>query len=481
MRGFSVFGLVVLAATLVATVAACPQSFEEITTVPYTSPSQVTTNAPQIELACDFLPATARGRWFYVNPSVYSSNQTFYVSTCTAVTNFDTVIQGYEATSSQCISSGPGSPVCSQTLQADGLDGNCETLQINPNSALFYWIYVTGYQSANGTFTISVSYTRPRTCFAGVTTFSGTSTGTISRNTAVGGTQIFPPCDFLPNAQVGHWYTYAGDGFNVRMSICPSTGQDARVTVFRRSNNCNNCGCYTCETPVDAGAAGVCETLNVLSYANEPLYWFVSSVSPTTNVSYTYSYTRTTPPPVASTSTTCVQRASTIQVDVPVFRTLSSTSLSDFSSSLCSITSTTVRGSWFRISDISGVYFLSTCGSQTTIDSKISVFSAASSSGCSSCGCLTCVGSNDDVSRIDYPSDVCSAYASVYTLNADPTRTYFIFVGAATSSTSSGSFQFKLSRDPPTASFASSINLSAWDAFVRLLLALCVAIVFSNM
>lgn len=119
--------------------AACPASYNEIFSLPYQSPAQTTGDAPGLELQCDQLP-TSKGRWFYINPAVYSSGQTIWITTCTNVTNFDTVIQGFEATQTPCVSTGTGAPQCSGALQADGTDGLCETLGINPNTTRYYWV-----------------------------------------------------------------------------------------------------------------------------------------------------------------------------------------------------------------------------------------------------------------------------------------------------------------------------------------------------
>lgn len=401
------------------------------------------------------------------------SNPTLYISTCTNSTaaSFDTIIQGFVGTSSSCASV---PPVCYASLTADGsgTGANCDTLQLPTNSSLFYWvrspsvfcfflmlitfiqIYVTGYNGAVGNFAIKVASTPFRTNFFGALAI----TSSASSSSVLVNTQVYPECGALPAAQWGRWFSYSGLG-QLTYSVCPivtsgDPGADARLTVFRPSTGgCTNDACYSCDTPIDSQASS-CET-GTINSNGAVVYVFVSHVLPTKNLTFSYSFSTinapgsgTAVPP--SLSSTCTSGA-TLALGAAIRGSLTTSGTSGYSASVCGLTSASTRGAWYQFTGVSGQVYLHTCSSYTSFDTSVRVFASSAGASCSTCGCMSCMGYNDDRSTI-YSSSTCTSLRSVYALVANPSTTYYVFVGAISTSTTSGNFELSLTSNSPGSS-----------------------------
>jgi hypothetical protein len=140
---------------------------------------------------------------------------------------------------------------------------------------------------------------------------------------------------------------------------------------------------------------------------------------------------------------------SQLSFNIPTTRSLSSTRTAGFSSSCASLQSSQ-RGDWYRLpTGITGTVYLSTCDSSTTIDTQIVAF-GANGNGCSTCACMSCFDANDN--RNSTYTSLCTSTRSVLMLDLGTTSTtdrpVYIFVGAKSTTTTSGMYELTLSRDP---------------------------------
>jgi hypothetical protein len=282
--------------------------------------------------------------------------------------------------------------------------------------------------------------------------------GTSSYNSFTGDTYSYgdranPACGFLAPASIGIMYSLPyTDGNSVTITACPYSGSDIVVTTYRRSGTCNNGACYTCQAPFDAPSGVSCESFVVTANQGETIYFFVSGFSASTNVTFSFGIERTfTTAPAAAPSTflpTCLI-GSQLSFNIPTTRSLSSTRTAGFSSSCASLQSSQ-RGDWYRLpTGITGTVYLSTCDSSTTIDTQIVAF-GANGNGCSTCACMSCFDANDN--RNSTYTSLCTSTRSVLMLDLGTTSTtdrpVYIFVGAKSTTTTSGMYELTLSRDP---------------------------------
>lgn len=209
----------------------------------------IATNLP----TCTTTLNTAPGRWY----RVYGGGGVITVSLCGS--SFDTKVGVFSGTSCSnltcVVGNDDNAAVCGP--------GNHSHLTFNSVSGTQYYIYVTGFLSNAGAFTLNVTGacgTPPpppvpandECANAIAITCGSTTTGTTSGATI----DVVPTCDVTATAP-GVWYTIQGDGDVFTLSAC-GTGFDTKLSVFT-----GTCGSLVCLE----GNSGACSEVEFLSVA----------------------------------------------------------------------------------------------------------------------------------------------------------------------------------------------------------------------
>ena len=174
---------------------------------------------------------TAPGVWYQMT----GIDGSMEVATCGGITNFDTKLHVYTGS-------------CGSLACVAGNDDNC-SLQSKVSWAstpgTTYYIYVSGYASNVGDFTLSASctYNTPPSepndncgdaiaLACGDTVSGSTAYATVSDSGTVCGPTITAP---------GVWYVHTGTGDDVTISTCGTSSFDTRLSVFNGACGALNC------------------------------------------------------------------------------------------------------------------------------------------------------------------------------------------------------------------------------------------------
>ena len=139
------------------------------------------------------------------------------------------------------------SGTCAALTCVTGNDDFCglsSQVTFNTVSGTTYFVLVTGFSTASGSFTLT------RTCVApGNDNCTGaipiTCTQTITGTTTGANSDAVATCGTTLNTAPGVWYTFAGDGFSTTLSLCGSSF-DTKIGLFS-----GTCGALVCVTGND--------------------------------------------------------------------------------------------------------------------------------------------------------------------------------------------------------------------------------------
>jgi hypothetical protein len=155
--------------------------------------------------------------------------------------------------------------VCGDLTCVDGNDDECGTqseVEIETEVGQDYYVYVTGFSTNAGEFTLSVTCVTPipvpvnDTCGGAITVVcDDVITGTTANATA----ENLDACGTSLSSAPGVWYTFAGTGEDVTFSLCGSEF-DTKIGVFTGA-----CGDLTCE----AGNDDACELQSEIEVSTE--------------------------------------------------------------------------------------------------------------------------------------------------------------------------------------------------------------------
>ncbi len=161
------------------------------------------------------------GVWY----SVVGTGASITASTCGS--GFDTQVAIYSGT-------------CTALTCVAGNDDACglqSTVTWNSTLGTTYYIYVDGFGSASGSFTLSVTCAIPPpqpdndTC---ADAFELACNTTVSGSTAGAAADVAPTCDGVTVTSRGVWYTFTGSSRIVNLNTCGS-GYDTKLSVYAGS------------------------------------------------------------------------------------------------------------------------------------------------------------------------------------------------------------------------------------------------------
>jgi hypothetical protein len=278
-------------------------------------------------------------------------------------------------------------------------------------------------------------------------------------DTAYDGQPPFPACDQLPAAQIGKTYSLSATtgGLAFTAYACPTdTSVDVRLTVYRRTNACNNAACYACQPIIDSGLGGGCESAQISLVSGESVYLFISGTGVGSNVTFYLTIEELKAPlapPIAAPTAplpACL-RGSVLSLDSPITASLSDLRTSDYNTYCrADFYSSNLRGDWYRLpAGLTGTIYLSTCDSATQIDTVIMAFYAADQC-TTTCSCLACLDAVDDTNGTY--SNLCASTRAVLSLTIEEStsvRPVYIFAGAYSAATTIGTYRLVMSRRDP--------------------------------
>ena len=139
------------------------------------------------------------------------------------------------------------SGTCAALTCVTGNDDFCgfsSQVTFNTVSGTTYFVLVTGFSTASGTFTLT------RTCVAPANDLCTgaipiTCTQTITGSTIGANSDAVATCGTTLNSAPGVWYTFPGDGFSTTLSLCGSSF-DTKIGLFS-----GTCGALVCVTGND--------------------------------------------------------------------------------------------------------------------------------------------------------------------------------------------------------------------------------------
>lgn len=170
---------------------------------------------------------------------------------------------GGDATASLCASSydtkiGIFSGTCGALVCEDGNDDACGTrseVTFGTTAGTTYYIYVTGFSSNAGAFTLNVECGVPPVetypgCFSATSlTCGGSVTGS---NVGAPVNSAAPFCNTSLTTAGGKWHTIVGTGETIQVTTCnPGTNYDTKLGVFT-----GTCAGLTCVAGNDDGSPG---------------------------------------------------------------------------------------------------------------------------------------------------------------------------------------------------------------------------------
>jgi hypothetical protein len=241
-------------------------------------------------------------------------------------------------------------------------------------------------------------------------------------------------CNTSLTAGPGVWYTFAGTGDDVSVTTCnPATDFDTKLGVF--SGDCNALVCVGGNDD-DANTDPACalnglnrkSTVNFTSEVGVDYYFYVVGFGATDEGIFDLTVT-CTPPQPAPANDLCADAISLACGDVVSGNT--DLASADASLSTCGTSLSSAPGLWYAYTGTGEDVTVSTCSPNTTLDTKLGVFSG-------DCNTLVCVDGNDDDSNCGS-----SGLQSTVEFYGEPGVEYYIYVTAF--STNTGDFELSLS------------------------------------
>jgi phage gp37-like protein len=262
-----------------------------------------------------------------------------------------------------------------------------------------YYIYVTGFGTSSGNFTLNVSCLVPlanETCANAINIACGQ---TITGITAGGTPDALPGGCLTPNNAPGVWYSFIGTGQNVQFSLCGSAF-DTRIAILS-----GTCSSLTCVVTND-DFCGAQSQASIFAAAGVTYYIYVTGFG-TASGNFTLNVTCTNPPP----NETCSGA-----IPITCGQTITGTTSGASTDAIplgCAINNN-APAIWYRFTGSGGPMTISLCGS--SFNTQLSLFTGT-------CGSLNCYWYNDDAcgtqSQIALPNTISglSYYVYVYGLN----------------------------------------------------------------
>jgi Secretion system C-terminal sorting domain len=197
---------------------------------------------------------------------------------------------------------------CGALTCVTGNDDFCGTrsqVTIPAFSGTTYYVLVTGFGTASGSFSLT------RTCGAPINDFCSAAINincgqTITGSTALCTSDAVPTCTTSLNTAPGIWYQFVGDGSPVTMSLCGSA-YDTKIGIFT-----GTCGVLTCVI----GNDDFCGLQSQVTFNTNAAVTYYVLVTGFNTASGNFTLVRTCAPPCAGvpspgavtpvTTTTCV-------------------------------------------------------------------------------------------------------------------------------------------------------------------------------
>ena len=343
------------------------------------------------------------------------------LSTCGTVTANSAMQPWFAVYSGEC-----NSLVCVAAALTDPDCGTANGLahEFTTVAGVDYYVFVTAASGAPAfsDFDLTLTCIAPDNdlCVDAETLVCGVPTS----GTTVGATDIGSPADCNAVAtDLGVWYTFTGNGGDVKLSTCGATSESSGTTPWFAvySGDCNSLVCVG--SP--AGADPDCGTINSLSYefttdAGVVYSVFVASISGFPNtIDFDLTLTCSS---VVPSNDLCAN-AETLVCGVPTTGT--TVGATDTGSPATCDAIATDLGVWYAFVGTGDDVKLSTCGATTAGSASqpwLAVYSGAD------CGALTCVGT----SNIANPDPACGTAQSLfYEFTTDVGVMYYVFVTAS--------------------------------------------------
>ncbi|WP_250434601.1 T9SS type A sorting domain-containing protein [Hanstruepera flava] len=303
---------------------------------------------------------------------------------------------------------------CSGLTCVTGNDDECgvqSEVTFGVSAGTDYYIYVTGYQSNSGSYTLNVTCEEPlpgQTCETAEFMECG---DTVNDSTADYNSSSLSSCDTTLDSAPGRFYFFEGDGNFVTASLCGSS-YDTKIGVFEGA-----CGSLVCV----AGNDDACSTQSEVTFptANGTLYYVYVTGFGSANGAFTLNLTCIPPPENDVCTGAIALECGEIATGNTTFAT--SEALADCDG----LAIDTAPGLWHSVVGTGGDIEIDLSGSD--YDTKLAIFSG-------DCGTLTCVASDDDGgdgvdSKLTFASNAGETYyvyvtgfgtnSGIYTLSVD--------------------------------------------------------------
>ena len=334
-----------------------------------------------------------------------------------------------------------------------GNDDECglqSEVEFNTTAGVSYYIYVTGFSSSSGDFTLSVSCASPVANDECVNALPLDCNSSVTGSTVGAGAESVSFCGTSLTSSGGVWYEIIGTGFDITVSTCnPGTDFDTKLGVFTGS-----CGDLECVggnddgTPVEGTPDDACVVEGVSTFnrasnvtitesvEGQSYFVLVTGFSSNTGTFELSAICEDAPPPPANG--TCDEAVAISCDGGSVVGNTNEGSISDIA---CGNSGDqqlgTSPGLWYTITGAGNLVSLSTCNDVLDFDVRISVFAG-------SCDGLSCVAFANNGAPGDCPFFFNRAASLEFP--ALEGVTYYIYVNGVQGAT--GNFQLDIDCRP---------------------------------
>lgn len=302
---------------------------------------------------CTTVLNTAPGVWY----TFVGTGQLISVSTCGGTTNYDTKL-------------GVFSGACEALVCIGGNDDACglqSTVNFSSVSGTEYYIYVTGFGTAAGNYSLQLTCIDPPVndlCTGAIQVQCGTP---VSGTTIGSGVNAVGTCITTLNTAGGIWYKVQGGGGNITASLCGSSF-DTKIGVFSGS-----CGALVCVTGND-DFCGLQSQVTFNATDGVEYYILVTGFGAATG-NFTLNVTGACgavgpppPPPNPPANDSCVNRI-TLECGIPLTGTTVDASQDDVPACGPPVSS---GGVWYSFTTLDAIVNLTVCGD--SIDARWAIY-----------------------------------------------------------------------------------------------------------
>lgn len=246
---------------------------------------------------CTGIAPQGKGVWY----TITGTGGAITLSTCSTATLFDTQISVYTGacTALSCVAANNNDDACSSGGAYRA--GRKSTVTFNSVFGTVYRILVAGTVSASGAFSLSVTCAVAPPPNDACATAIPVACGSTTSGTTVGSTaDAVGSCGgFALNTAGGVWYSVAGNGGMITVSLCGSA-YDTKLGVFT-----GTCGALTCVTGDDDTCDPGLQSVATFSSTAGTTYLILVTGFSTNTGSFTMNVTCTAPPaPVCNCTNT---------------------------------------------------------------------------------------------------------------------------------------------------------------------------------